>query len=160
MANPPPGGEKPPIKIVQRNKRAWFNYQIDEKFEAGLVLKGSEVKSIRDGKVAIHDAYARVKNGEVWLIGMDVALYPQAGPHNNHEPRRVRKLLLHKREIRRLIGKTKEKGLTLVPLALYFKDGFAKLEIGLARGKKQYDKRESIKKREVERGLRRRSMKR
>jgi SsrA-binding protein len=154
------GDGKSSVKIVQRNKRAWFNYRIDEKFEAGLVLKGSEVKSIRDGKVAIHDAYARVKNGEAWVIGMDIALYPQAGPYNNHEPRRIRKLLLHRREIRRLQGKTKEKGLTLVPLALYFKDGFAKLEIGLARGKKQYDKRETIRKREADRDLRRRSMKR
>jgi SsrA-binding protein len=151
--------DKSAIKIIQRNKKAFFNYEIVEKMEAGLVLQGSEVKSIRDGKVTIHDAYARVKNGEVWVIGMDVALYPQAGPYNNHIPRQARKLLLHKREIRRLIGKTKEKGLTLVPLALYFKDGIAKLEIGLARGKKQYDKRHAIKEREAKRDLRRRMMK-
>jgi len=151
--------EKPGVKIIQRNKKAFFDYEIVEKLEAGLVLQGSEVKSIRDGKVTIHDAYARVKNGEVWVIGMDVSLYPQAGPFNNHEPRQMRKLLLHRQEIRRLIGKTREKGLTLVPLALYFKDGRAKLEIGLARGKKQYDKRESIKNRESARDLRRRMMK-
>jgi|ERR1041384_6812501 SsrA-binding protein len=151
--------EKSGIKIIQRNKKAFFNYEIVEKMEAGIVLQGSEVKSIRDGKVTIHDAYARVKNEEVWVIGMDVALYPQAGPYNNHIPRQARKLLLHKREIRRLIGKTKEKGLTLVPLALYFKDGLAKLEIGLARGKKQYDKRHAIKEREAKRDLRRRMMK-
>ena len=147
------------VRIVQRNKRAFFNYEIVEKMEAGIVLQGSEVKSIRDGKVTIHDAYARVKNGEVWVIGMDVALYPQSGPYNNHVPRQARKLLLHRREIRRLTGKTREKGLTLVPLALYFKDGLAKLEIGLARGKKQYDKRRSIKEREAKRDLRRRMMK-
>ncbi|HXX92232.1 MAG TPA: SsrA-binding protein SmpB [Planctomycetota bacterium] len=151
--------EKPGIKLIQRNKKAFFNYEIVEKLEAGIVLQGSEVKSIRDGKVTIQDAYARVKNGEVWVIGMDVALYPQAGPYNNHVPRQTRKLLLHRQEIRRLDGKTKEKGLTLVPLALYFKDGLAKLELGLARGKKQYDKRRSIKDREAKRDLRRRMMK-
>jgi SsrA-binding protein len=152
--------EEEKVKIVQRNKKAWYNYEILEKLECGLVLQGSEVKSIRNGKVAIHDAYAKVRDGEVWVIGMDVSLYPQAGPYNNHEPRQARKLLLHRREIRRLITKTREKGLTLVPLALYFKDGLAKLEIGLARGKRQYDKRESIKNREAARDLRRRMMKR
>jgi SsrA-binding protein len=151
--------DKDEFQYVARNKKAFFNYEIVEKLEAGLVLQGSEVKSIRNGKVAIHEAYARVKNGEVWLIGMDVSLYPQAGPYNNHVPRAVRKLLLHKREINRLIGKTREKGLTLVPLALYFKNGLAKLQIGLARGKKQYDKREAIKNREAARDLQRRSMK-
>ena len=104
--------EKEEFQYVARNKKAYFNYEIVEKMEAGIVLQGSEVKSIRNGKVAIHEAYARVKNGEVWVIGMDVALYPQAGPYNNHVPRQARKLLLHRREIRRLIGKTKEKGLT------------------------------------------------
>jgi len=151
--------QKSGIKVIQRNKKAYFNYEIVEKMEAGLVLQGSEVKSIRNGKVAIHEAYARVKNGEVWVIGMDISLYPQAGPYHNHEPRAVRKLLLHRQEIKRLIGKTREKGLTLVPLALYFKNGLAKLQIGLARGKKQYDKREAIKNREAARDLHRRSMK-
>lgn len=151
--------EEEKLKFVARNKKAFFNFEIVEKLEAGLVLQGSEVKSIRNGKVAIHEAYARVKNGEVWVIGMDIALYPQAGPYHNHEPRAVRKLLLHRREIARLVAKTREKGLTLVPLALYFKNGLAKLQIGLARGKKQYDKRESIKNREAARDLRRRMMK-
>jgi SsrA-binding protein len=151
--------EKSEFQYVARNKKAFFNYEILDKLEAGIVLQGSEVKSIRNGKVAIHEAYARVKNGEVWVIGMDISLYPQAGPHNNHVPRAARKLLLHRREINRLIGKTREKGLTLVPLALYFKNGLAKLQIGLARGKKQYDKRESIKNREAARDLRRRMMK-
>ena len=153
------GKEKEELKYVARNKKAFFNYEIVEKMEAGLVLQGSEVKSIRNGKVAIHEAYARVKNGEVWVIGMDISLYPQAGPYHNHVPRATRKLLLHRREINRLIGKTREKGLTLVPLALYFKNGLAKLQIGLARGKKQYDKREAIKNREAARDLQRRSMK-
>jgi SsrA-binding protein len=151
--------EKEKVKLVQRNKKAYFNYEIAEKLEAGLVLKGSEVKSIRDGKVSIAEAYARMKNGEVWVVGMDVAPYPQAGPYNNHEPRRPRKLLLHRSEIRKLAGKIQQKGLTLVPLALYFKDGYAKLEIGVARGKKQYDKRQTIKDREADRDLRRRMMK-
>ncbi len=156
----PAMSEEEKIKIVQRNKKAFFNYEIVEKLEAGIVLKGSEVKSIRDGKVSIHEAFARVKNEEVWLMGMDISLYPQAGPHNNHEPRRARKLLLHRREIQRLIGKTREKGLTLVPLSLYFKDGMAKLEIGLARGKRQFDKRATLKKREADRAVRRRTMRR
>jgi SsrA-binding protein len=148
------------VKLVQRNKKAFFNYEIGEKYEAGIVLKGSEVKSIRDGKVSIAEAYARLKGGELWVVGMDIAIYPQAGPYNNHEPRRPRKLLLHRHEIRKLAGKTQERGLTLVPLALYFKDGLAKLEIGLARGKKQHDKRHAIKAREVDREIRRRMMKR
>jgi len=151
--------EKEKVKLVQRNKKAYFNYEIAEKLEAGLVLKGSEVKSIRDGKVSIAEAYARLKGGEVWVVGMDVAQYPQAGPYNNHEPRRPRKLLLHRSEIRKLAGKIQQKGLTLVPLALYFKDGYAKLEIGVARGKKQFDKRHTIKAREADRDIRRRMMK-
>jgi SsrA-binding protein len=151
--------EEAKVKLVQRNKKASFNYEILERLEAGLVLKGSEVKSIRDGKVSIQEAYGKVRGGEVWVVGMDVSPYPQAGPYNNHEPRRPRKLLLHRREIQRLIGKTREKGLTLVPLALYFKDGYAKLEVGLARGKKQYDKRQAMREREAQRDLRRRMMK-
>ncbi len=152
--------EENAVKIVQRNKKAFFNYEIVEKLECGIVLQGSEVKSIRNGKVSIHEAYAKIRQGEVWVVGMDISLYPQAGPYHNHEPRQSRKLLLHKREIRRLIAKTREKGLTLVPLALYLKNGLAKLEIGLARGKKKYDKREAIKNREAARDLRRRMMKR
>lgn len=151
--------EEAKVKLVQRNKKAFFNYEILERLEAGLVLTGSEVKSIRDGKVSIQEAYAKVREGEVWVVGMDISPYPQAGPYHNHEPRRPRKLLLHRREIQRLIGKTQEKGLTLIPLALYFKDGYAKLEIGLARGKKQYDKRQAIREREAKRALQRRMMK-
>ena len=151
--------EEEKLKFVARNKKAFYNYEIVEKFEAGLVLVGSEVKSIRDGKVTIHEAYARVKNNEVWLIGMDIGLYPQAGPYQNHEPRRSRKLLLHRAEIKRLIGKTREKGLTLIPLSLYFKEGLAKVQVGLGRGKREYDKRATIKDREAKRDIRRRMMK-
>jgi SsrA-binding protein len=146
-------------KVVQRNKKAYFDYEIVEKLEAGMVLAGSEVKSIRDGKVSIREAFARIKNGEAWLVGMDISTYPQAGPYHNHEPRRARKLLLHRREIRRLASKIREKGLTLVPLSLYFKNGLAKVEVGLGRGKAKYDKRQAIQEREAKRDLRRRMMK-
>jgi len=149
--------EESRIKLVQKNRKAWHEYEILEKVEAGLVLKGSEVKSMRAGNVSIHQSYARITKGEAWVVNMDIQPYAQAGPFN-HEPKRLRKLLLNRTELRRLIGKTAERGLTLVPLSLYFKDGFAKLEIGLARGKKQYDKREAMKKRDVSRDLRRRAM--
>lgn len=152
--------EEEKVRLVARNKKAYYNYEITEKIEAGLVLKGSEVKSIRNGKVSIHEGFARLREGAFWIVGMDISQYPQAGPFHNHEPRRPRKLLLHKYEIRRLIGKSREKGLTLVPLALYFRKGLAKLELGLARGKRQYDKRDSIKRREHQRDMRKRMMKR
>ena len=157
MADKAPQGDN--IKVIQRNRKAWFNYEIVEKLEAGLVLTGSEVKSIRDGKVTIQDAWGKIQNGELWLVGLDVSLYPQAGPYFNHEPHRVRKLLLHKQELRRLASKTKEKGWSIIPLSLYFKDGYAKVELGLARGKKQYDKRATIKERDAKRDLQRRMMK-
>ena len=145
------------IKLVQKNRKAWFKYEILDKVEAGMVLTGSEVKSIRTGQVSIHEAYARVKNGEVWVVNMDISPYKEAGPLFNHEPKRMRKLLLKKSEIRRLIGKTRERGLTLVPLTLYFKRGYAKLEIAVAKGKALYDKRDAIRKRESDRDLRRRA---
>ena len=152
--------EKEEFQYIARNKKAFFNYEIVEKMEAGIVLQGSEVKSIRNGKVAIHEAYARVKNGEVWVIGMDVSLYPQAGPHNNHEPRAMRKLLLHRQEINRLERFTQEQGRTLVPMKLYWKKGQAKLLIGLGVGKAQHDKRAAMAerdaKRQVQRALRER----
>jgi SsrA-binding protein len=148
------------IQLVQKNRKAWFKYEILDKLEAGMVLTGTEVKSIRGGQVSIHEAYARVKKGEVWVINLDISPYPQAGPLFNHEPKRPRKLLLKKGEIRRLIGKTRERGLTLVPLSLYFKRGYAKLEIAVAKGKAKYDKRDAIRKRESDRDLRRRSLKR
>jgi len=137
-------------KVICRNKKAGFDYQIDETYEAGIVLKGSEVKSCRQGKVNLKDSYARIKNGEVFLYQAHISPYSHAG-YNQHDPLRVRKLLFHKREIKRLTGKTKEKGYTLIPLQMYFRNGKVKVEMGLARGKKLYDKREEIKQRDLKR---------
>ncbi|OHD65383.1 MAG: SsrA-binding protein [Spirochaetes bacterium RBG_13_51_14] len=139
---------------IARNKKARFEYEIVDTFEAGIVLVGSEVKSLRQKKASIQEAYARVKNGEVYLTGMNIAIYEMANRFN-HDPVRDRKLLLHRHEIKRLIGKVQEKGFTLVPLRLYFKNGKVKVEIGLARGKAKYDKRHDIKKREVDREIQR-----
>ncbi|MFQ5667344.1 MAG: SsrA-binding protein SmpB [Candidatus Binatia bacterium] len=134
------------------NRRARHDYHIEESIEAGLVLTGSEVKSLRAGKAQLKDGYGRISRGEVWLFNTHISEYAAAA-QLGHEPTRARKLLLHRREIQRLVGKVKERGLTLVPLRLYFKHGRAKVELGLARGKKLYDKRASIKKREVKREL-------
>jgi SsrA-binding protein len=143
-------------QIVCVNRQARHNYFIDETYEAGLVLVGSEVKSLREGKANLKDSYARIQKGEAFLINAHVSPYPGANRFN-HEPTRTRKLLLHQREIERLTGKTKERGFTLIPLRLYFKNGRAKVELGLARGKKLYDKRETLRRkvaqREVERSL-------
>lgn len=140
------------IKIVAQNRKAGFKYQFLEKFEAGLVLTGSEVKSLREGKASMGDAYAVIQGGEIWLINLHISPYPPAADQN-HEPMRSRKLLLHKREVEKLIGKLQEKGLTLVPTKIYFKKGLAKAELGLGRGKKLFDKRESIKKKESRRQM-------
>jgi SsrA-binding protein len=137
-------------KLVAQNKKARHDYAIDEVLEAGLVLTGTEVKSLRAGRASLIDAYATVKDGEVWLQGAHIPEW-DAGSWTNHEPRRPRKLLLHKLEIVKLIGKTKEGGITLVPLSLYFKDGRAKIELALARGKKSYDKRQALAERQSER---------
>ena len=142
----------PPIKTIATNRRARHDYHIEEVFEAGAALVGSEVKSLRDGKASLQDAYAIVRGGEVFLMGVNIPPYPQASIQN-HEPTRSRKLLLHKGEIRKLIGKTAERGLTLVPLRMYFKGNKVKVEIGLAKGKKHYDKRQTIAKREAEREM-------
>jgi SsrA-binding protein len=139
---------------IARNKKARFDYEILETFEAGIVLVGSEVKSIRQKKVSIQESYARIKNNEIYLTGMNIAIYEMANRFN-HEPVHDRKLLMHRHEIKRLIGKVQEKGFTLVPLRLYFKNGKVKVEIGLARGKAKYDKRHDIKEREVTREIRR-----
>jgi SsrA-binding protein len=153
MANKkdPPGEQ-----VVCVNRQARHNYFIDEIYEAGLVLRGSEVKSLRDGKANLVDSYARIQKGEAFLVNTHISPYSGANQFN-HEPTRTRKLLLHGREIERLSGKTKERGLTLIPLKIYFKDGRAKVELGLARGKKLYDKRETLRRkvaqREVERSL-------
>lgn len=145
-------------KVIARNKRALRDYHILNRYEAGLVLTGPEVKSIRAGKVSITEAFARVDRDEVWLHGAHVTPYDPAGPWN-HDPTRPRKLLLHRREIRRLIGATQEKGLTLVPLEMYFRRGLAKVTLALARGKKLHDRREDLKRkaadREMERAMRR-----
>lgn len=141
-------------KIVCTNKKARFDYEIDEKYEAGMVLTGTEVKSLRNGKANLKDGYARVIKGEVYLIGCHISPY-EMGTHTNHDPERRRKLLLHKQEIKRLTGKTVGKGLTLVPLRIYFRNGKAKIELGLGRGKKAYDKRETMRQRTADREMER-----
>ncbi|MBC6456816.1 SsrA-binding protein SmpB [Actinomadura sp. HBU206391] len=141
-------------KLVAQNKRARYDYHIDDTWEAGMVLQGTEVKSLRAGRASLVDGYAVVRDGEVWLMGVHIPEYTQ-GTWTNHEPRRPRKLLLHRREISRLVGMTQEQGLTLIPLSLYFKDGKAKVEIGLGRGKRTHDKRQDIAKREAKRDMER-----
>ena len=141
------------IKQIANNKKAFHDYSIEETFEAGIVLTGTEVKSLRQSGAHLREAFATVRRGEVWLHGMHIAPYTH-GNRANVEPDRSRKLLLHRKEIRYLIGKTKERGYTLVPLKLYFSTAnLAKVEIGLARGKKEYDKRDSIAKRDQERDI-------
>ena len=144
--------EKEAVESIARNKRARHDYEIIETWEAGLVLTGTEVKSLRNGKANISDAYGIVKDGEVYLLNLHIAPYEQ-GTHYNHEPTRTRKLLLHRREIRRMIGSVERQGLTLVPLELYFKRGRAKVDIGLGRGNKMHDKREDARKRDDEREM-------
>jgi SsrA-binding protein len=141
-------------KVVAQNKKAFHDYFIEETYEAGLVLQGTEIKSIRAGRVNLKDAYARIQNGEIWIFGMHVSPYEQ-GNRYNHDPLRTRKLLLHRREILKLIGYTKETGYTLIPLKIYLQNGFAKMQLGLAKGKKNYDKREDLKKKEAKREIER-----
>ncbi|MCP3676595.1 MAG: SsrA-binding protein SmpB [Deltaproteobacteria bacterium] len=141
------------IKVVCQNKKAFHDYFIEERFEAGIVLVGSEVKSLRQGKAHLKDSYASIRNGEIYLLKTHISPYLQADKFTQPEPERKRKLLLHKREVVKLIGKTKEKGYTLIPTKIYFKNGKAKVELGLAKGKKVYDKRESLKKKAVEREM-------
>lgn len=147
---------KEEMKLVANNKKAYHDYFIEEKYEAGLVLHGTEVKSLRMGKCSIKEAFIRIENGEVFIYGMHISPY-EKGNIFNKDPLRVKKLLLHKQQIRKLIGNSSEKGYTIVPLQVYFKDGRAKIEIGLARGKKLYDKRQDIarkdQKREAEKEL-------
>ena len=137
-------------KVVITNKKARFQYEIVEFFEAGIVLQGTEVKSLRSGKANLQDSYATVKDEEVFLYNMHISPYEQ-GNIFNHEPNRIRKLLLHKQEIKRLSGKVLERGMTLVPVKIYFKNGRAKVELGLARGKSQVDKRKDIARRDEQR---------
>ncbi len=139
-------------KLVAQNRKARHDYMILDSYEAGVVLTGTEVKSLRAGRASLADAYASITDGEVWLQGMHIPEYTE-GTWTNHEPRRARKLLLHRDEINRLIGKTRESGLTLVPLQLYFRDGKVKIEIALARGKRSYDKRQDLARRDADREI-------
>jgi SsrA-binding protein len=139
-------------KVVASNRKARHDYAILDTYEAGLALTGTEVKSLRAGRASLVDAFAQERNGEFYLHGMHIPEYTQ-GTWTNHEPRRTRKLLLHRLEIDRLIGKVRESGLTLVPLQVYFADGWAKVEIGLARGKRAYDKRQDLAKRDAQREI-------
>lgn len=147
------------IKIIATNRKARHQYHFDDTYEAGLVLMGSEIKSIRAGRVSLQEGFVLFEEGEAWLVNIHIAQY-DAASRQNHEPKRRRKLLLHRREIDRLQGRTREKGYTVIPTKLYLKDGRAKIEIALARGKKQYDKRQTIaerdSKRQVERALKER----
>ncbi len=143
-----------PDKTVAVNRRAHFQYAVEETLEAGIVLTGTEIKSIRAGRANLAEAYARIDHGEAWLIGAHIAPYEQ-GNRNNHEPTRVRKLLLHRDQIAELLGRTKAKGFTLVPLKLYIRGGLAKLELGIAKGKQTHDKRRVIAERDARRNLER-----
>jgi SsrA-binding protein len=140
-------------KNIAENRKAHHDYHLLETFEAGMALLGTEVKSIREGGVNLRDSFARIEGGEVWVYNVHIASYSNRG-YSDHEPLRRRKLLLHRQEIRKLVGKTTERGMTLVPVRMYFKDGRVKMAISLAKGKKSHDKRETIKRRETERETR------
>lgn len=140
-------------KVIADNRKAWHDYHVLETWEAGLALLGTEVKAIREGRVNLRDSYARVENGEVWLMNVHISPYSHTG-YAHHDERRQRKLLLHRHQIRKLLGQVKEKGLTLVPLQLYFKEGRVKVALALVKGKQAHDKRETIRRREVDRETR------
>ncbi len=140
------------IKIIAENRKARFDYFIEDKMEAGLVLTGTEVKSLRQGRANLKDSYARIKKGEIFVRQMHISPYPFAY-HDNHDPLRVRKLLMHKQEIKRLYGKLNERGYSLIPLRLYFRQGRVKMMLGLAKGKRKYDKRATIRRRDEQRDL-------
>src|SRR3954451_23459202 len=142
------------IKPICRNKRAFHEYAISDRLECGIVLTGTEVKSLREGSANLEDAYAKIENGELWLIGSDIPEYTM-GNRLNHKPKRPRKLLLHRREINKFAGKATDRGFTLVPLRMYFKEGRAKVELAVARGKQLHDKRQALKKSDAEREIRR-----
>lgn len=142
------------IKVVATNRRATHDYLIEDRYEAGLVLTGTEIKSVRARRVNLRDGYVQPRDGELWLVNVHIAAYDQAG-RSGHDPLRPRKLLLHRQEINRLIGRIQERGYTIIPLRMYLKRGRAKVEIGLARGKRKYDKRQAIAKRDAEREMRR-----
>jgi SsrA-binding protein len=141
------------IKIISDNRQARFLYEILETYEAGVQLVGTEVKSIRAGRVNLRDGFALMRDGEAWLLNVHISPYEASGQYFNHDPRRNRKLLLNRREISKLIGQVEQKGLTLVPLKMYFKNGWVKITLGLGRGKKLHDKRETVKRRQDEREM-------
>ncbi|WP_424237854.1 SsrA-binding protein SmpB [Bhargavaea ginsengi] len=141
-------------RVLAQNKKAGHDYFIEETIEAGIVLQGTEIKSIRNGKVQLRDAFIRIRNNEAWISNMHVSPYEQ-GNRFNHDPLRARKLLLHKKQINQLVGKTKEEGFSIIPLKMYVKNGYAKVLIGVAKGKKKYDKREDLKKKEHKREMER-----
>lgn len=146
-------GNNQPIRQLAENRKARHDYFIDESFEAGMALTGSEIKSLRNGRLNLRGGYAKVVNGEIWLYDVHISPYEQSSAHFNHEPTRPRKLLLHRREISRIAGLVERQGYTLVPLRVYLKGRRAKLELGVARGKKLYDKREDIAKRAAKRDM-------
>ena len=151
------GNKKQPdedIQLICRNKRAFHEYQISDTLECGIVLQGTEVKSLRDGHASLEDAYAKIEGGEVWLLGSDIPEYSMAH-RENHKPKRPRKLLLHRREIEKFAGKAAQRGFTLIPLRMYFKKGLAKVELAIARGKQLHDKRQDLKKADAQREIRR-----
>jgi SsrA-binding protein len=152
VSKKPAADSKDEIQSIARNKRARFDYQILDTFEAGIVLKGTEVKSLRDGRANISDAYGIIKDGEAYLLNLHISPYERGG-YSNHEPERTRKLLLHRKEIRRLIGAVERQGLTLVPLELYFKQGKAKVALALGKGKKLHDKRDTERERDAQREI-------
>ena len=154
MARNPKKDEKDGVRVVCRNKRAYHEYEVLESLECGVVLTGTEVKSLRDGHASLEDAYAKLEGGEVWMLGSDIPEYAM-GNRFNHKPKRPRKLLLHRQEINKFAGKASDRGFTLVPLRLYFKEGFAKVELAVARGKQLHDKREAAKKADAQREIRR-----
>ena len=149
--------DNPNDRVICTNRRARHQYEIMDEIECGIVLKGSEVKSLRDGKVSLDEAYARIRDGELWLVDCDIAVYPQASLLN-HEPKRQRKLLLHRRELRKFAEQAAHKGLTLVPLGMYFASGRVKVKIAVGRGKKLHDKREALKNAEAKREIQRAMM--
>lgn len=148
------------IKIVTKNRKAFHDFTILEKFEAGISLHGTEVKSIREGRVNLQDAYAKHREGSVYLVGMNISTWQGASDYDQHDPIRTRQLLLHRREIRKIAEQVDQGGMTLVPLMLYFRDGKLKVELGLAKGKQQHDKRDSLAKKDAEREMARARSKR
>ena len=138
--------------VVARNKKAYHDFAIEETIEAGIVLNGTEIKSVRNGKVQLREAFIQIRNNEAWIVNMHVSPYEQ-GNRFNHDPTRSRKLLLHRKQISQLIGKTKQQGYSIVPIMMYLKDGFAKVLIGTGKGKKNYDKRQDLKKKEAKRDM-------